>query len=484
MTARMHGHNSSGSWPEMSDSVAPRAITPRDPTLATDGPFVAATAETMGTPLFGWQQTAADVALERLPDGRYHYSIVVVTVPRQSGKTTLLHAVALTKMMRSPRCEVYYTAQTGKDARERWMSLVERIEADTIAASKFKIYRGAGSPRIVHRATGSRYSPFPPTPESLHGYTPHDVHLDEAFAHDEVTGDGLLGGIIPAQSTILDSQLWIVSTMGTDQSVFFHKWVEAARAGQSGVCLIDYGAADGIDVFDPAEWPRFHPAIGHATSSDKIKDAANSLTRSEFTRAYGNRPTRADTSIIDPDYWQSLADHDMPLPDVGNWVLTFDVAHDRTAASIMATYYRANGRIGSMMLERRPGVEWLPDAIAYWRERGRPYATAADDGGPTREALLHIPADHVTRVRPREWVAASGNYLSTIKSGSLEHDGTSAYAAAISALATKQAGDRIAISRKHSSGDVSPAVAAAIGVWLLQSRRRDTAPPIIATRAD
>ena len=39
-----------------------------------------------------WQRQVADVALELDDAGRFAYPLVVITVPRQSGKTTLLRA--------------------------------------------------------------------------------------------------------------------------------------------------------------------------------------------------------------------------------------------------------------------------------------------------------------------------------------------------------------------------------------------------------
>ena len=50
----------------------------------------------LGTPLMPWQQRVADTALEVDPGtGRLAYREVTLTVPRQSGKTTLILALAV-----------------------------------------------------------------------------------------------------------------------------------------------------------------------------------------------------------------------------------------------------------------------------------------------------------------------------------------------------------------------------------------------------
>jgi hypothetical protein len=78
---------------------------------------------------------------------------------------------------------------------------------------------------------GSVLQVFAPTADSLHGYTPATVALDEAFAHDEKLGDELMGAIEPAQQTLPHRQLWVVSTRGDVDSVFLDGWLEKGRAG-------------------------------------------------------------------------------------------------------------------------------------------------------------------------------------------------------------------------------------------------------------
>ena len=50
-------------------------------------------AKATGRPFMAWQAQVADVALEVDEGGRFCYQLVLVTVPRQSGKTTLFGAV-------------------------------------------------------------------------------------------------------------------------------------------------------------------------------------------------------------------------------------------------------------------------------------------------------------------------------------------------------------------------------------------------------
>src|SRR5215207_2302173 len=79
------------------ERVSSLACSPRWTTPRTDRPTrggeVGRFAAALGTPLMPWQQHVADVAMEVDPDtGRLVYRRIVLTVPRQSGKTTLLLA--------------------------------------------------------------------------------------------------------------------------------------------------------------------------------------------------------------------------------------------------------------------------------------------------------------------------------------------------------------------------------------------------------
>ena len=76
-------------------------------------------AKAMGWPLMGWQRYVADVAHEIDPaTGEFVYSGVGLTVPRQSGKSTLTGATAEHRSIYRPRRRVWYTAQTREVARD------------------------------------------------------------------------------------------------------------------------------------------------------------------------------------------------------------------------------------------------------------------------------------------------------------------------------------------------------------------------------
>lgn len=424
-----------------------------------------------------WQRQVADVAGERLPDGRYAYPIVVVSVPRQSGKTTLLRAVGVSRMLELPDYGVFYTAQTGKDARARWRDLVKKVERSPLAAHA-RVWQSAGSERL-ELPNASVFQCFAPKPDALHGYTPPLVMLDEAWSYDSELGEELMGAIKPAQITLPHRQLWIVSTAGTADSDFLHKWIDTALEGAEGVAGFLWSAPDGADIYDPTVWPTFHPALGHTIAPADLAEAAAVHSRAEYERAYGNRRTSTRSHVVAPETWTDLRLELEPVP-LESVVLTYDVAHDRTASTILATW-QAGDRIACKIVERRPGLEWVAPRLAEVYAAHPGVTIGADDGGPARLVSRVLVEDHGVPVEVLNGSSAGTaftGWMRLIETGRLAHDGDETLAHAVSVLAVRTTGDVVAPSRRHSAGDISPVVAMTTGTYLADRLAVDDRPQL------
>lgn len=467
-------------WPYA--GAAPLFATPRTPELESDGPRIRLVAEAMGTPLLSHQSYTAEVGTERLPDGRYRYPVVVWSVPRQSGKTTGIRAVGVDRGLSRDDCGVFYTAQTGKDARERWQDAVKAVKRSPLAPlATFR--SAAGAERIVW-PNGSTFRAFAPLPTALHGYTPPLVMLDEAFAHDEQLGDDLMGAIGPAQVTIPHRQLWIVSTAGTARSVFLRRWIDAGLAGDPGVALFLWGCPDGVDVYDSSRWADWHPGMEplpdgrQLVTVDALAQEAARLPRSEFERAYGNRWTRTRSYLITAESWDAL-DHrqlyagaEQAPPAAGTEVVYgWDVMPDRSCAALTAAW-RAGGRVQWRVVRTGEGMAWLPETIGQLHRSGwRRFAYPGD--GPAREVVpeLDLPGLKLTEVTGREYADSWGMLLELIARRTMAHDGTDQLATAAANVATRPTLDAAAPSRRASAGDVTPLLGGMVASWVLERHR-------------
>src|SRR5881392_3395290 len=118
-------------------SCSPKWATRRRPERASFGGELARIAAALGQPFMPWQRDIADVGCEiDTATGLPAYRKVLATVPRQQGKTTLYLSWQINRCV-SPRWvqpqRSAFTAQSGKDARDKWMDelfpLIRRSKA-------------------------------------------------------------------------------------------------------------------------------------------------------------------------------------------------------------------------------------------------------------------------------------------------------------------------------------------------------------------
>src|SRR5690606_21191781 len=174
-------------------SRPPKFSTPRTPELRTRGGKVAVLAAALGRPLKPHQRWIADVATELNPPGsrlRFRYQLVIISLPRQSGKTTLMRPIFPDRVLSGP-CQAFMTAQSGKDASARWDDMVADIQTSRVFRELMAVKRGKGDQAATF-PNSATIKPFTPDKESLHGYSPDIVFVDEGWSFDAVAGADLM----------------------------------------------------------------------------------------------------------------------------------------------------------------------------------------------------------------------------------------------------------------------------------------------------
>lgn len=451
----------------------PRCATRRNPDLRTRGGKIAVLARELGRPLMPHQQYIADVATEMNPPGarlKWRYQRVIISLPRQTGKTTLLRPIFLDRMLSRPGVEAYMTAQMGKDATKRWNALVGDFESSPLIKSFINVRRSQGSERCLF-PNRSFVSPFAPGKESLHGDSPPLVSVDEGWAFSQIEGDDLMRAIRPAQQTVTDRQLFIISAAGDAKSEWWNELMEAGRASvddpQSRTAFFDWSADPDLDPYDPATW-EFHPGLdGLITIADLAEEAkpANN-SHADFLRGFLNRSTKTgDRTVLDLDAWDTLA-AEQATPDPERVAFAYDVAIDRTSASVWAAWRDDDGLLQLRLVETREGAGWVTEYVKGLADL--PHGViAADDGGPTRavtDELRRAGLDIETltgKDYSTAWIALKG----AVTEDTLRHDGDPVLRTAIEVAVEKRTGDSVAPSRRDSLGPIDPLVSATVAAW-------------------
>lgn len=360
--------------------VPPRFATPREPGRRTLGPAVGRVSRALGRPLMPWQQYVADVGGEVDERGLPVYKLLVVTVPRQSGKTTLDLAQSVQRCLAAPNRKVWHTAQTGLDARKKWRELAEDVTTSPLrelVAGKPRYGAGAESLTFVN---GSVLKPHPPTRDALHGEQSDLNNIDEAWSFDELHGGDLFQAIGPTQLTRPGAQTWIWSTRGDRSSTWFHGLIARGYARERGVAVFDWGIPDDADPTDLDVIEANHPAVGYTATRDSLESAQVALADKpgEFARAYGNRATGAGERILPLDPWNA-ARTDLALP-AGRPAYGVAVAGDGSAASVWAAVLDTDGRPWVEQIAHRPGRSWAVEFVTNLRDAGE--GVAIDRNGP------------------------------------------------------------------------------------------------------
>lgn len=456
------------------------------------------------------QQLIADVSSEVMPDGSWAYGVVIVTLQRQGGKTTLFGPVACHRCLTRQDAKVWLTAQTGGDARDTWLEVDKRIHRTPLG--QLVVSRRANGTEAMSFPTGSTFRPFPPTEEAMHGKANELVAVDEGWAFSDEDGTALEAAITPTFTTT-GGQLWIISAGGTSRSAWLLRHVLAGRAAveagvRQGIAYFEYGVTDDAAAeiaagLDPtAGEPAFdraielvldaHPAAGYTLRRDALISAARGMKPGEFLRAYGNHWTRAGERVIPAALWDAGRRDAWPPPAGSRLALGFAASIDQQDSAIVACWRDGAGEPAKLdVIEARPGIDWLVPRLAELVNSWRPAAVCHDSAGPALDVAAALarrftragtddPPSWLLSTNTREYAAACSGLLRHITGGQLQHCGQPALDAAVDAAARRLIGDGLwAWSRRTSSGSIAPLEAGTVALWAFDSAPAPAAAPVI-----
>jgi hypothetical protein len=506
----------------------PRVGTLRDPTRPTYGRAVARIAARLGTPMMPWQRYAADVALEFDQAARaLVYRNVRMLTPRQSGKTTEILAVTTHRMTEMGRQARKYapaqgTRQTSLYAAQKRLNARRKFVEEHIPKLEASPFRSMFRQRLTNgdealRWDGGGLQGITASGEtSAHGETLDLGVEDEAFAAEDAR---LEQAFSPAMITRWSPQHWVISTEGTEKSLYLAAIVDQGRemveAGeQTSVCYLEWSDLDG-DRADPETWLRCMPALcpipgpapctcdpagvwRHTVRLETIRAELQKMSKdpSEFDRAYLNRRRRKvpppDPNIPPVEEWNACVDvRSRPGEPVA---FAIDVTPARSHAAIVVCGPCDAGWHWEV-IDHRPGLDWVVPRALELAERWDPVAWGLDVAGPA--GSLAVPLADATRpelklkiphlVRPasedkakrgqlwvptaRDVTAACGAVADAIRAGRLRHMGQRPLMDAYAAARTRPLGDAWAWARRTAEGDISPLVGGTVAAGAYEARK-------------
>jgi hypothetical protein len=470
--------------------MSPAVVEPRHHTARTDRPTrgaaVGVLARAKGSPFMPWQQDAADVACEFDPvTMHYAYGIIVVSVPRQAGKTFWESNIADHRCITTPRARVWITMQNGKTV-DSWMreEHFEQLGRSRAFDGKYTQVRRAGEVGVKW-GHGSSFYTFPPKRDALHSKQGDDVMVDEAWAHNAEVGADLRQAIRPTMATRRGSRLFVVSTMGDDASVYFDNYVELGRASlgdpYARVAFIDYGIGDDDDPNDLDVIAAHHPAYGYTLDRQSLVDAHTefmsdpTLGAAGWARAYGNRPTRSRVAAIPPERWAAAGRPTQDRPARAG--VGLDASPDGMRATLAAGWrgILEDPKLGPVdaqfveLLRTGPPTRELPQIIAQVCNRMRVPLTVDRGSMGALEIVDAVAqlrdAPEVRWLNLAEFTAGCGMFERGVLDDTLHHFNDPDLDAAVQVATKRNLGDGgFGWSRARSADNITELVAATVAL--------------------
>jgi hypothetical protein len=299
--------------------------------------------------------------------------------------------------------------------------------------------------------------------------------LDEAFSQVD---NRLEQAFKPAMVTRPQPQFWVVSTAGTDDSLYLigkrDRGRKLAEEGvRKGVAYFEWSALEGdednpVDPGDRDVWRACMPGLvcnGGIIEEDAVEADFKSMDLIEFQRAYLNQ--WPDRNVVDPviphAVWKALADPASQIVD--GLVFGLDANPERTHAAIASAGRRADSVGHVEVVDTRSGTGWVVDRVVELNKRHEPLAWVLD---PASAAGAWLPDLQEHGIEPvlvtgREMAQACGAlYEDVVENAAFRHLDQPQLNAALSGARKRPVGDAWAWHRRDSGIDISPLVSSTL----------------------
>jgi hypothetical protein len=436
--------------------------------VSTGYPAVHAKCRDLGIVHDDWQQGLGRLILGKRADGKYAATVggVVMSIPRQVGKTFTVGSIIFSLCILFPRLTVLWTAHHTRTSDETFQAMyalsLRRKVAPHIAARR----RANGQQEIRFRS-GSRIM-FGAREQGFgRGFAQVDV---EVFDEAQILNESALEDMVAATNQAKHPAGALLFYMGTPPrpkdrgEAFRNKRAKALSGASKDMVYVELGADPDADPDDRVQWAKANPSYPARTPMESMQRLRENVGSDEswFREGLGVWDESNVPSAIDPAAWALLADPAPPAPSSPAFGVA--TAPDGSWSAIGVAWRRPDGLPHVMLADYRPGSEWLAgraDGLrAEWSGASFTVDTASrglipDAAAPSEDtqAQAHVAfAVAVAGAQVRHSLDAAG----------IAGNGK-ALDVSIPASRWKAKGNTRTLVRRGSA-DISPLVAAALAV--------------------
>jgi hypothetical protein len=418
--------------------------------------------------------------LGKREDGKYAATIggVVLSIPRQVGKTFLVGMIVVALCLLHPGLTVLWTAHRTRTATKTFHTLKAMTERGKIAPFMLDPRLSNGEQEIRFRngsviMFGAREQGFG------RGFDEVDI---EVFDEAQILSEKALEDMVPATNQSRQPSGALLFFMGTPPrpgdpgDEFANRRAAAIKGELDDMVYVEFSADPGANPDDREQWAKANPSFPSRTSVESIKRMRRNLTdEASFLREGLGVWDDVDSSgrEITPTGWLSLLDETVDVRRIHAPVFALDVAPMHASASITAgAFDDTRGMPVLENVETRRGSSWLPQRAADLKAQYGA-SLALNSAGPIGSLIPELERLGLewTDVRGPDWTKACGALAAGVAERSFRHHGGEEFAAAVVGLKTRKVGDGFTFSRRDSSVDISPIAAAAVALWVASRER-------------
>lgn len=401
----------------------------------------------MGMPLDGWQQGVARLALAKREGGLYAAGEggVVLSIPRQVGKTYLIAALVFALCTLFPNLTVIWTAHRTRTHNETFKKMQSMSRRKKIAPYVANV-RAANGEQEITFVNGSRILFGARESGFGRGFDEVDVLvLDEA----QILSEDAMSDMVPATNAAPNGLVFLMGTppRPKDPGDVFAGARKRALEGDEDTVYVEFSADPDAKSDDRRQLAKANPSYPHRTSESAIRRMQKLLGSDESFRREGFGiwdEEKLDPKAIKVAAWDRLKAA-LPEESVVSYGVKFTA--DGSGVALVAAHKPPLGPVHIQPLKQAnlgEGIDWLvkelvalaPGAAQIVIDGkagvGALISELNDAGVRNKKQLLVPPLDQV--------LAAHTMFEQNIISGGLSHGGQKEFTAQVTAAKKRTIG--------------------------------------------
>jgi hypothetical protein len=449
------------STPRLSEAarhfVLPKGI------VTTGFPSVEATCLKLKIVFDPWQRGAGTAILGKREDSLYAADAIVISIPRQVGKTFLIGSIIFALCIQQPGLLCVWTAHRYVTASETFDSMKAMAQRPELKPHIVRAVAPAGN-GIIEFRNGSRIL-FGARERGFGRGIPKIsvVVLDEA----QILGQNAIDDMIPATNQAENPLIFYIGTppKPSDPSEVFVNLRDEAISGESEDTLyIEFSADEDADPKDREQWAKANPSYPHRTTARAMLRMVKNLGMASFLReGLGIWDSQTAAGVFSTGAWARCGTTEPPgdpasfgiAADLDQSWLSLGAASDTETPHLAATLRsRFDTERAHFVAETKRLAQDLPVAI----DKKGPAAPIIPDLEEAGVVLIQMGLD--------EKVQADVDLRDAVETRAVRHANYPELNAAVDAATWRSVGEsRRAIGRR--TGDVSMLEAVALARHVL-----------------